>query len=544
MADSKKTKKYIDIHDWLITEQIKNEKGDVIEFDNHPFLFDIYADQAQLLVIMKAAQVGLTTAEMLKNHFDAKQYHLDIIYTLPTDGDVKVMVGGKINRIIANNPCMLEDVSDKDSIESKRIGKSMIYFRGTWTKKAAMMIPADRVTHDEKDSSKLDVIADYQARLQHSKHKQVHTFSHPSLPETGVHADWLISDQKHWFVMCPTCKKWHYMDWSMEKPERMSVDMVKKIYVCKLCKAPLPDYARRDGRWIAKYPKNKMSGYWVPLLIAPWIPASYLVDKYNHPDTTAEFFATKILGIPYADGSSKLLRKHFFKNLTGELRTPDYNDRIVLGIDTGLRLDYVLGDKQGLFHHGDCEDYTELNNVMVRWPKAIAVIDAGGDLIGSRAFAERFPGRVFLCYLTGDRKSNDMMMWSKTENSVVADRNRCIQLTVDEFRDTRIPVAGTEQDWYVYWLDWNYLSKIKILDPITNETKGYKWVRSGRDHLALATVFWRIGMSKFAGMGRIIQSQEESKKNSYYVKPDETADFDPKELFDLMERKQQDDWRN
>jgi len=97
---------YLDIHDWLITEQIKNEKGEPIEFDNHPFLFDIYSDNAQNLVIMKAAQVGLTTAEMLKNHFDAKQKRIDILYTLPTDSDVKVMVGGKLNRIIANNPCL------------------------------------------------------------------------------------------------------------------------------------------------------------------------------------------------------------------------------------------------------------------------------------------------------------------------------------------------------------------------------------------------------------------------------------------------------
>jgi len=90
------------------------KKVNLIEFDNHPFLFDIYSDQSQNLTIMKAAQVGLTTTEMLKNHFDAKKYSMDIIYTLPTDGDVRVMVGGKLNRIIANNPCMIDDVADKD----------------------------------------------------------------------------------------------------------------------------------------------------------------------------------------------------------------------------------------------------------------------------------------------------------------------------------------------------------------------------------------------------------------------------------------------
>src|SRR3990167_3796057 len=218
---------------WLLKEKIKNEKGDRLDFTNHPFLFDIYRDQSQLLTIMKAAQVGLSTTSIVKNHHDAKRLKMDIIYTLPTDKDVGVFVGGKVNRIIANNPSMLKDVADKDSIEQKQVGNSMIYFRGTWTKKAAIMVTADRLVHDEKDSSKLDVIADYQARLQHSKFKQIHTFSHPSLPETGVHSDWLKSDQKHWHIVCPACKYWQTLTWDTENPEEMSVDLERIIFSCK-----------------------------------------------------------------------------------------------------------------------------------------------------------------------------------------------------------------------------------------------------------------------------------------------------------------------
>jgi len=543
----KNSKFYLSIHDWIIREEIKNEKGDPIEFDSHPFLFDIYADQAQNMTVMKAAQVGLTTCEMLKNHFDAKQYNLDIIYTLPTDGDVRVMVGGKTNRIIANNPSMLADVADKDSVESKQIGGSMIYFRGTWTKKAAMMTPADRLVHDEKDSSKLDVIADYQARLQHSKFKQTHTFSHPSLPETGVHIDWLKSDQKHWFVKCPHCEHWQYLSWNTEDPSKMSIDFEKRAFVCKKCRSTLPDYVRREGQWVAKYPDKKWSGYWVPLLIAPWVSAGDIIDKFQDPETTDEFFFTKILGLPYADASSKLLRKSFSQNLTGQRYAPTTDQRVILGIDTGLRLDYVLGDKHGLFHQADCNDYGELDQIMKRWPKCIAFIDAGGDLIGSRAFAERWVGRVYFVYFTGDRKKNELFTWgTKDEHGAVTiDRNRSIQLVVDEFRTKRIPVHGTIEEWFEYWLDWNHLSKIKVLDPETNVIKGYKWVRSGRDHRALATVCWRVGMSRFAGMGSLVTPlSDDPKPDSYMVDPDNTVKFDPEKMFDLMDEEEEHDWRN
>jgi len=240
-----------------------------------------------------------------------------------------------------------------------------------------MMTPADRLVHDEKDSSKLDVIADYQARLQHSKFKQTHTFSHPDLPETGVHSDWLMSDQKYWFIKCPHCDFWQYLSWNTEDSKKMSIDLKKKIYICKKCKKELPAYVRREGQWVARYPDRKMSGYWVPLLIAPWISAEYIVNKYLDKKTTPHFFSTKILGLPYADASSKLLRKSFFKNLTGELWSPDIKERVILGIDTGLRLDYVLGGSNGLFFYGECDNYSPLDEIMSRWKKAIAVIDHG-----------------------------------------------------------------------------------------------------------------------------------------------------------------------
>ncbi|MBI5732614.1 phage terminase large subunit family protein [Candidatus Jorgensenbacteria bacterium] len=531
------------ILDWI--GGIMNEKGDPIEFDYHPFLLDIYDDNSQNLTVMKAAQVGMSTLQILKNHRDAKNQKMDIIYTLPTDQDVRVFVGGKVNRIIANNKGMLEDVADKDSIEQKQVGNSMIYFRGTWTKKAAIMVTGDRLVHDEKDSSKLDVIADYQARLQHSKFKQTHTFSHPSLPETGVHADWLRSDQKHWHMKCPKCQYEQFLNWDTENPRKMSIDFEHREFVCKRCRATLSDKVRATGRWIAKYPDRSWSGYWVPLLIAPWYSAGEIIDKFQHPDTTPEFFYTKILGLPYADASSKLLRQSFFQNLTGHQWAPGVDERIIVGIDTGLRLDYVLGNKKGIYFHGDATDYADLDTIMTRWPKAIAVIDQGGDLIGSRKFYERWPGRVFLCLLAGDRKTKELTKWGKGDEhgAVTADRNRMIQLVVDEFRNKRIPVHGSEADWFEYWLDWNNLSKMKVLDPDTNQTKGYKWVRSGRDHRALATVFWRIGMMRFAGMGGIVVATPERKPDSYFIEPNQTVQFNPQEMFDRMEEEQESDWR-
>jgi len=536
----------ISIHAWLSEYKIKNEKGELIDFYDHPYLFDIYRDRAQNLVVMKAAQVGLSTCEVLKNLYDAKHQNLDIIYTMPTDDDVRLFVGGSVNRIIEQNPILLEYTKDKDSIEQKSVGGSVIHFRGTWGKRKAQSTPADRLVHDEIDTSKPDVIGAYQARLQHSKKKQTHVFSHPSYPDVTTDLFWKRSDQKHWFVKCGHCNFWQFMSWDLVKPERMSVDIAKRQFCCKKCRGVLTDDDRRQGQWVAKYPsRTEWSGYWVPLLIAPYISADFIIKKHENPDITAFEFSTKVVGKPHNDGASKLLKRHFMQNLTGTQWAPDKEARVVLGIDTGLKLDYVLGTKEGLFMHGETEDYAVFDEYMRRWPRAIAIIDAGGDLIGSRAFAARWPGRVFICYLVGDRNKNEMIDWGDADEhgAVSADRNRMVQLVVGEYRDKRIPVHGTEDDWYEYYLDWANLTRIEVVDKETGVIKGRKWVRAGRDHRAMATVFWRVGISRFSTGGNIIVSHEQKKPNSYMLNPNGSVSFNPEEMFDLIQEEDEQDWR-
>ena len=536
--------KFYGIHHWIKKKQIRNERGEPLEFDSHPFLFDIYRDKSKNLTVMKAAQVGMSTLQVLKNHYDAKVKGLDIIYVLPTDKDVQTFVGGKVNRIIANNPCMLEDVSDKDSIEQKQVGNFVIYFRGSWTKKAAIMVTADRLAIDEKDSCKLDILADYQARLQHSRYKHTHTFSHPDIPEQGVHADWLKSDQKHWFVKCTHCNHWQYLSWDLQNEQNMSIDFVREIYVCKKCRGEITKQDIQLGQWLAKYKDREWSGYWVPLLIAPWTTAKEIIEKHKSTEITDWHFTTRVLGLPWADSSSKLLKHHFLQNLTGKPHAPYQDERIVIGIDTGLKIDYVMGNEKGLFYQGDCKDYDELDRQMERWTKAIAIIDAGGDLIGSRAFAERWVGRVFLCYTGGDRKTKELVKWGQKDEhgTVQADRNRMIQLVIDEFRTKRIRVHGNENDWYENWLDWNNIYRINIVEPDTNVVKGTKFVRSGRDHRALATVYWRVGMMRFSSGGSINAPEEKMIPDSYEMNPDGSVTFNPEDLFGNP-LEEEDDWR-
>lgn len=545
---------------WLDLHQIKNEKGDLITFHVHQYQIAIFQDQSTNLVCIKCAQVGMSTLEILKNIRDAEMQRMDIIYTLPTDGDVSVFVAGKVNRIINNNPHLMELVADKDSIEQKQIGQSMIYFRGTWTKKAAIMITADRLVHDEKDSSKQDVVRDYQARLQHSKYKQTHVFSHPSTPNNGVDVEWRLSDQKEWFITCPHCSHSQNLSWNTEDPKRMSIDMKTKEYVCKRCHGVLSRADRAEGVWKARHKGRGWSGYHISLLMNPDVSAAEIIDKYNDPQQTLDFFYNKVLGLPYAGSGNSVTEDMIMGAVTKELNL--YKGRLVIGVDTGIKLRYVLGNRQGLVGFGEMTDYMpdDINKLnlnqtleyfLIKFPDSIMVIDQGGDIIGSRKMRQKYPGRVFLCHYQTDRKTMALIQWGKKDETgnVKVDRNRMIQLVVDEYHEKRFKLYnGDKNVWYDYYLHWSHIYRIKEENQLGKDE--YRWLRSDRDDWVHATVYWRVGIDRFGGVGGIAMPMADPDPNGYIVDPDQTVTFNPDEMFrrnvnasiDANES-EDDDWR-
>lgn len=518
----------ISVHAFIDKYDIKTDTGVPLDFFDHQFVWDIYSDFSPKLCIMKAAQVTMSTCAILKVLWAVKNKGIDAIYTLPTADDRNVFVGGKVNRLISQNPTLQEWTKDKDSVEQKQIGNNIVHFKGTWTEREAIMNPSDWNIHDEIDSSKQQIIEQMETRLQHSKLRWMHLFSHPSAPDYGVHKYWQLSDQKHWFITCPSCKDEHYLRW----PE--SINQEKEVFVCIKCGFELSDDARRRGKWVKKFKDREWSGYWVSLLMCPWVSAKQILEYYR--TKSPDYFWNKVLGLPYVGAGNKLTWESFIQNIAPKY-VPDESEEVVLGIDTGLKLDYVMGDRYGLFHHATADSYDELDKHMERWPRAIAVIDAGGDLIGSRKFYERWRGRVFLCYSTADRKQNELFEWGEGDKygQVRIDRNRTIQLVVDEFGDKRIPVHGEPDDWSDYWQDWKNLTRIAVTDPVTGEHKGYKWVRSGRDHKALSTIYWRVGMDKYGWGGAQVAERR--------VEVDETKDPLIEETLRQL-KEGVDDWRS
>lgn len=512
----------ISIHAFVQEHQIKNEAGQVLDFRDHLFLFDIYADQSPKLVCYKAAQIGFSTMAILKSLWLAKTQRFDIIYTMPSSSDMKDFVGGKVNRIINQNPILQEYVKDKDSIEQKQVGENIIYYRGTFTEKAAIAVSSDLNIHDEEDRSRQDVIQTYSSRLQHSKHKWEWHFSNPSVEGNGVSRYWSRSDQKHWFITCRACLKEQYLSW----PD--SIDVKIRAYVCKHCGHQLSRDERRVGRWIRKYKDKEFSGYWISLLMAPWITAEEILNY--HETKSAEYFANFVLGLPYVGEGNQVTPDTIFRNCTPEINA---QERVVIGCDSGLKKHYVLGNKDGIFYSGIAHDWSEIDSLLKKYERSIAVIDALPDLTAPRQLREKYPGRVFLCHYARDRKTYQIIKWGKDAEAgnVAVDRNRMMQIVIDDLANRKIPLQGTQDDWEEYQRHWATLYKITEFDDLGVPVA--RWETSnGMDHFCHATLYWRVGMDKFRNDGgKIFSGDPDLFTTSTAIQPNDTMMATPKFIY-------------
>ena len=509
MTDNEKQKN--SIIQWIRQNKIKNENGDPIEFMDHRFMFDIYADRTPIQVIRKAAQVGASTMEILRLLHTARFWGINQIYTLPTSDDVLKFVQSKVNRIMDINPVIKEGIDSKsiDSIEQKQIGKAFVYFKGTFTEREAIMLSSDRNIHDELDKSKPEVVRDYTSRMGYSKIRSQHFFSTPTIPDYGVDKMFEQSDQKYWRFNCPHCNCRQHMEW--EK----NVDEARGIYICQQCHKELTPQEINDlGSWEARYPGRTTSGYWISQLHCPWKTAAELIkEKQDADDDT--YFYNFVLGLPYLAADQKIPASLFLRNIV-EKEVDNFDEYNVMGIDTGLGTGKgnhaIIGNQKGIFWIGILQD-RESND---RWQQAaeliqffnVRVVVIDGQPYTEEAFllAKQFPYRVYLSWFKDDPKMLEVVRFSDEKESkdaefedevkVYSSRTRIMDDTISALRrgEIKFAVQSSSPTFKLLIAHAQTMYARTVTDKFGQAKR--EWANTGPNDFWLSLIYWHIALRK------------------------------------------------
>lgn len=498
--------KDLSIPHWVIENQFINERGEVLEFKDRLFLYDILADISQIIVLKKCAQVGATVTFTLKAYFVAQKGKMNVIYTMPSDTDVSEFVKTKADMIFQSNELLRSQFSS-DTVGLKKIGDRFIYYKGTRSKTAPISTSADLLIHDEIDRSDLGIIETYRSRLSASSYKGIWYLSNPSLVGVGVDEYWKKSDMKEWFITCGDCGEVQFLKWED------NVDEINKIYVCKKCGKELTNDERRKGRWIATKPGREISGYHISQMMAPWLSAKDLI--YEKEDRGEDYFRNFILGEPYSVGEEANIRQAILDGWTGD---PIDHKPFFMGIDVGRIKHYVLGSEEGIFKVGTCESREEIELIIDKY-NPITVMDAGPERTWAEEFKKKYP-KLFLNFYHKDKDISEMVKWGGMKNNeedrknwgyVWTDRTRIIDKTIDEIVRGNIQFSLSRKDLETVIKHWE--SMRRIIEETPQRTERYVWEsKTGVDHYCHALVYYVIARQRKMAPFEFLSDKEEKKE--------------------------------
>ena len=474
---------------WIFENQIVSEKGELLDFTDHPFLIDILTDWSQDIVIKKCAQIGGSVSFNLKALFAIIKFGWNILYTFPTDSDVQEFVNSKTNKIIGANPQVFGGIN-ADNVERKEFNGRFMFFKGTVSKTAAIMTTADLLIHDEASRSDQSVIDTMKSRTKASKFKGRWLFSNPTTEKDAIDLAWNQSDKKEWTITCRHCKHEQVLTF----PE--SIDIEKRVFQCKECKKKILNADRRMGKWVAQAPGKKISGYHISLLMAPWVTADEVI---RDSEGDQEYFYNFVLGEPYSPGDIRVSRSTILDNWTPRnLETGKW----FLGVDVGNIKHYVLGSELGPTKIGRFSKWADLDELMKFYNPKL-VIDAMPDNTMSKYYVENYRNALMSFFQENRNNPKTIVWWGENDKTgvVYSNRNRILDQLIDEILNAKI-LFGLSSDSEIknYLKHWETLRRVKLTD--NKGIESYSWdSTTGEDHYVFATLYYYLATLGGFGIG-------------------------------------------
>lgn len=172
---------------------------------------------------------------------------------------------------------------------------------------------------------------------------------------------------------------------------------------------------------------------------------------------------------------------------------------IIIGVSTALPVHYVIGNAEGLFYYGTPIDpKRDLTLHLANFRKCFIFADQVGDTLWLKELQEVNKGKIFTCFLTNDKKTQDIVQWGEGDkyNEVTIARSALLEQLVSELRSKRLLFNGTKEDWL------EVLSEISTLFRTWEENDlGQRlptWESSTPQGFIKSVLYLRAGLQKYS----------------------------------------------
>lgn len=462
---------------------VPEPKAGVLNLDHFPYqreplYSDSIADEEEV-VIMKATQVGVTTGlwRWALRRVDA--FGETAIYYFPTDNHVTDFGDERIDPSIASSAYLRSRQTGVATKHLKQFGGGTLYLRGVKSDTAVQSVAADCLVFDEYDESDQKNIAQAERRLSGARASgrtpRVRRLGRPTLPGFGIAARFEASDQRLWLVTCPKCgteQELTFADnlrWCSEAAGDQVLRAGEDVFeqegdvtdvwrACAHCETRLDPEAFGEtspihtGRWVpSKRGPGRVPGYHITRLIVPFTDLKAIVtgSRKTRPHEV-EVFHWADLGMPFAAADAALTDLLVERACAEGLVPMDSyhgHEPTTMGVDVAsernlsVRVSEIGRDgKRRAISIREVGSFEELDELMVSYKIHICAIDSMPERRLAKAFASRWPGRVFLVSYDDSPRA---MPWrlKLDEGEVHVNRTEAIDAMMDQIRNlTNLPL--------------------------------------------------------------------------------------------------------
>jgi len=505
------------LRDWTLQYRGMLIPDRPLDFKRHPYLLGLYDCSAREMVVHKASQMGASEYLLSYAIHACDQRRATALYVFPTEGHVSDFSSARLGPAIEASPYLSELIIDgggeggrrgADRVTLKRIRDRFIYFRGGKVDDRGMAaqlksIDADVLILDEVDEMDPRAPTIARKRLGASALAEERWVSTPTYPGTGIHAEWMLSDQREWHVRCEKCGEWQPMtmhsivtEWdSLDRPARWHGQEDGRAFaVCRSCGAELDRL--QPGEWVATYPTRDIAGFHLTKLFSP---AANLLDLVKALQTTDE---TKMreawnqdLGETYSPRGLKVSDEVIdaCRREYAHASVKPAGTTVVAGIDVGgvlhcvIRgLDVETGERMQLW--AGMLTWDDVKPTLDRFGVDTVVIDALPETTKARELQGKFKrGTVWLSYYDADTKIPDPVSFSVEKGVALLDRTRSLDATFALFFD-QINTLPSGIKGMRFLVDYypHLKASVRTIETKKNGEQVARYVETGPDHFAHA----------------------------------------------------------